>query len=419
MASQLGGEELKEQAEHHYHEAMCKYIHQKYHEYFMENLVREEPMAFATFEDNVDDKTAALEVEKEQVLRTAQEVQHKLVQLRAVASEIKGESFGLGKILEQVSQRSSAVSTPRKSLLNDSMQSRLASFKEDAAMEQQSLEYSSAMADIEVKMEQTRAEMKDLREEVLQLEVECADAKAECTSVEAEVPSLEEQSQDMRVELEEERKRLEDNVAMHQWYARATLMIEALGGFRLECPEQNVEDGSATLVVHQGHISLHIDWKSQLKGGIVAARMVTAAGEPFSPKGLQEHMETLVRCARETEMAQPGEGFRLLVREAFVSAQSYALRAAHVKTLWQRCLVNYRPQHGEVTLSMAAGVTACLKLSEDYPFVPGCVRIDTLTGVGGWTQQEMDSVRVKLNAMPLLSLPEVLDKLIAQVGEDQ
>jgi hypothetical protein len=97
--------------------------------------------------------------------------------------------------------------------------------------------------------------------------------------------------------------------------------------------------------------------------------------------------------------------------------RSAAALGTHIADLRKRCIVR---SHGftttnscaSVQVTLSNGVTASLSAHACYPELPGGVSIDSLVGVGGWSMQELEAIRVTANAKCFCSLPDMMEHLI-------
>ena len=98
--------------------------------------------------------------------------------------------------------------------------------------------------------------------------------------------------------------------------------------------------------------------------------------------------------------------------------RSAAALALHTAELRKRCIVrsagfSAASSCASVQLTLSNGVTCSLSVHPCYPEVPGGVSIDSLVGVGGWTMQELEAMRVTANARCFSSLLDVHADLLA------
>jgi hypothetical protein len=115
----------------------------------------------------------------------------------------------------------------------------------------------------------------------------------------------------------------------------------------------------------------------------------------------------------------------------------------HIQDTRRRCLVHYLPEEfsskRKVEITLQNGVTAVLRVHECYPFVslscplclsvslslsldllrqvPNGVHIQSLSGGGGWSTEELTNAKKIVNGMCPSLLPDAVDKLMEVLGE--
>jgi len=98
--------------------------------------------------------------------------------------------------------------------------------------------------------------------------------------------------------------------------------------------------------------------------------------------------------------------------------KSSAILTQHTAELRQKCIVRSngytaKSSMASVQITLSNGVTASFSVHACYPELPGGVSIDSLVGVGGWTMQELEVLRVTANAKCFSSLLDMMDHLVA------
>lgn len=181
----------------------------------------------------------------------------------------------------------------------------------------------------------------------------------------------------------EEEALVERNANIRDWYAATVASVELLGGVRLshrllfggagevEGMEFMVDLGAGqimevTVSAADGRLS-----SVQLCHSQSTAAAAADAGAPeargregggVSPWELEE-----LRCTADT-LPTP-QNLRTLVREALGRARRAVVREEHVRLMRRKYLTSYRPPTRELTVTMPAGVVACVRLHVDYPKV--------------------------------------------------
>ena len=97
--------------------------------------------------------------------------------------------------------------------------------------------------------------------------------------------------------------------------------------------------------------------------------------------------------------------------------KSAAILTQHTSELRKKCIVRSngytaKSSMASVQITLSNGVTASFSVHACYPELPGGVSIDSLVGVGGWTMQELEVLRVTANAKCFSSLLDMMDHLV-------
>lgn len=102
--------------------------------------------------------------------------------------------------------------------------------------------------------------------------------------------------------------------------------------------------------------------------------------------------------------------------------RSGAVLTQHVSELRRHCIVRSNffttlTKYASVLVTLSNGVTASISVHPCYPEVPNGVSIDSLVGVGGWSMQELEDLRVTANSKCFCSLPDVVEHLVSVTAD--
>ena len=97
-----------------------------------------------------------------------------------------------------------------------------------------------------------------------------------------------------------------------------------------------------------------------------------------------------------------------LLREVRGRVRNFTIRTQHLEQLQHHYLVDYNTTTQTLTLTFRVGVVATFKLTVDYPQSYAPVRVERLDGVNGWSQKDLNVIKVRTNYLWLLHLSYLL-----------
>ncbi len=80
--------------------------------------------------------------------------------------------------------------------------------------------------------------------------------------------------------------------------------------------------------------------------------------------------------------------------------------------------MNWKPDIGELTTSLSAGIAITLQLRRDYSTIKGGIFLVKITGVG-WSDEEIKVVCGRVNAMGHSTIEEVLSSVQDHITEEK
>lgn len=287
-----------------------------------------------------------------------------------------------------------------------------------AQAQAKSLEVSRRRTELAEMIAAKEAELASLAAEVETLTEEAMDdACADVEELSGEgggfvLELTEEATSELEAEATAECARGKANRDMEAWYTQATSSLEILCGFSVKVaetpatprgdPELVLDFGACGADAGQIRIALCLGSKS---ASVIDARMINPAQPPPG-----------VDLQRVVEIAQAqgsgAEGLRAAVRELRTALAGVKIREAHIAALGKpSTAVTYNAARGELVVTIDTGVTALIRLSSEYPMVPGGAWLVNLEGVGGWSEQEMSETCAQVNALCLTTLEQIMSAL--------
>ncbi len=80
--------------------------------------------------------------------------------------------------------------------------------------------------------------------------------------------------------------------------------------------------------------------------------------------------------------------------------------------------MNWRPDTGELIISLSAGMAITLQLRRDYSAIKGGIFLAHITGVG-WSDEEIKAVCSRINAVGHSTIEEVLSSVQDHLTEKE
>jgi hypothetical protein len=392
-----------------YLECMEQFMTLRRQETLLDNLAREEPLSTATFDPPVPAGT------KEQLALEQDALKEKCKELSMAVAEILRSG-------EETQLSADAVNFKRKAVVARclSLKKRRASFGDVDHPMEESIKTSVAEADT---LEQDAAREEASLEEIVRSreDVEAAIREDQETLAailkenEEEVASL--QSKEAINTLDDEaiaakRDDLMENIKRSReardWFRSVLSSVEAVGGFSAHC-ESEEGDPVYQLVLRYTEVGGHAIARIHLGSLDHDFRRLEVELPKLAPRSKALIVENLTHEAKACETGI--EGARKVAQGLPILLSAVSKQEEHVKELHKSYLVSYRPEHGEVTISLAAGVTLDLRVTNLYGHSPGGVHLRNLAGVGGWSNAEMEQACAGVNTMGLFTLLEVVQEV--------
>ncbi len=122
--------------------------------------------------------------------------------------------------------------------------------------------------------------------------------------------------------------------------------------------------------------------------------------------------EVLSRILDEAKALPAPQDIRYAIFALGCAQNSPQILRAHISDLRKKCIVRSTgPLSAAFTLS--TGVTVSIAVHDCYPNVPGGIIADSMVGVGGWTQLEIDAIKNAVNSKGFSTIMEVFDYLLS------
>ena len=135
-------------------------------------------------------------------------------------------------------------------------------------------------------------------------------------------------------------------------------------------------------------------------------------------------LDDLVSLAANLE---PVEDLRFVLRESLARIRILSARMNELALLRQKYLTKItdpaknKVQYGfggedqEILCSLGSQVTVVLRLTPDCPILKGSVYIQRIVGCGGWEENVLQRIKVKVNEMKMSGPVELMDALVEEI----
>jgi len=205
-----------------------------------------------------------------------------------------------------------------------------------------------------------------------------------------------------------------DYKTAQSWFEAMARNLEALGGAKLlSCDEVAPgEEGAAN-----GGLQVRIQLWGQHELTLELAPAAEGAGGGLVVRSAALPKATGVSIADLVPLAQtlpPGKDVRLLVREAATRVAAAPERAEHLATLRKRMTIHQSDDMAQLTVTLGYGVICVVRLAPDYPRSSRSAVIESVCGVGGWSDADLAELRKEMN-MSDLNLIEIFETLEAKL----
>jgi hypothetical protein len=256
--------------------------------------------------------------------------------------------------------------------------------KELEEIQQEKIELEAQLADIGIQMKEQRRKLQDAPDNV--------DEEIEDGSIE-KITRESNEGSDKITELQQ----------MVEWYNAVRSAIEELGSLRVlsveEAPAgENEEAGIYVNILLEDEYKLVIKLAPIGRDRLRVMSAVIEGDEISEAQGMViGRMPSLDDVVAASKAMTVPEDVRFVVREASVRMRSLAARVEDIVELRKKYLLQMNKKLDELVVSVNEGVVAVVRLSEDYPLLPGCVYIAQIAGVAGWDEAELDMIRKAVN----------------------
>ena len=96
-------------------------------------------------------------------------------------------------------------------------------------------------------------------------------------------------------------------------------------------------------------------------------------------------------------------------------------RAEHLAKMRTRMIVEESDDKSQLTCTLGYGIIAIVRLAPDYPRSSRSAVLESVCGVGGWSDNDLASLRKEVNAsdLDLVELFDVLDAKLKPMDEQK
>lgn len=91
------------------------------------------------------------------------------------------------------------------------------------------------------------------------------------------------------------------------------------------------------------------------------------------------------------------ENLRFLLRETMMRLRATEKRAEELSKLRRKYLTKILKSGQEVVCSLNEGITVVIHLTHDCPIVMGTAFVEEIVGIGGWCEDELEVLKIKVN----------------------
>ena len=99
----------------------------------------------------------------------------------------------------------------------------------------------------------------------------------------------------------------------------------------------------------------------------------------------------------QTFSHKSAENLRFLLRETLLRLRATESRAEELSLLRRKYLTKILKSGQEIVCSLNEGVTVVIRLTPDCPIVMGSAYVEEIVGIGGWSEEDLENLKIKVN----------------------